>query len=200
MSTETSFHFSHLLQVSKKSLCMLILYNFFHDFIHVYSPGAGADSPQGTKFWRQQKRLITLPICCKFQRNLFEVWIYTFFSWFNTWIYSSTRWSIPRFKVIGLLVPEKKIFLGFYHIWAWRPAWSCDQDHLSKRLFPHPIEATYENWLWLAQWCLRRRCLKNVYDDGRQRTTTEAYLSYKLTKWAFGSSELNFNVSIKCPL
>ena len=51
---------------------------FFHDLIHVYSPGAGADSPQGTKFWCQQKSLITLPICCKFQRNLFEVWFYTF--------------------------------------------------------------------------------------------------------------------------
>ena len=50
---------------------------FFHDFIHVYSPGAGADSPQGTKFWCKQKGLITLPICCKFQRNLFEVWFYT---------------------------------------------------------------------------------------------------------------------------
>ena len=24
--------------------------HFFHGFIHVYSPGAGADSPQGTKF------------------------------------------------------------------------------------------------------------------------------------------------------
>ena len=24
--------------------------HFFHDFIHVYSPGAGADSPKGTKF------------------------------------------------------------------------------------------------------------------------------------------------------
>ena len=23
---------------------------FFHDLIHVYSPGAGTDSPQGTKF------------------------------------------------------------------------------------------------------------------------------------------------------
>ena len=23
---------------------------FFHDFIHVYSPKAGADNPQGTKF------------------------------------------------------------------------------------------------------------------------------------------------------
>ena len=24
--------------------------HFFHDLIHVYSPGTGADSPQGTKF------------------------------------------------------------------------------------------------------------------------------------------------------
>ena len=32
---------------------------------------------QGTKFWCQKKGLITLPICCKFQRNLFEVWFYT---------------------------------------------------------------------------------------------------------------------------
>ena len=46
---------------------------FFHDLIHVYSPGAGADSPQGTKFGCQQKGLVTLPNCCKFQRNLFEV-------------------------------------------------------------------------------------------------------------------------------
>ena len=28
----------------------LILYNFFHDFIHVYSPGAEPDNPLGTKF------------------------------------------------------------------------------------------------------------------------------------------------------
>ena len=179
MSTGTSCHFGHLLQVSKKSLLSLILYKFFHEFIHVYSPGAGADNPRGhncdvngnllslrsfatslknlfevwfytiffmilhmyiapgqglttpwgrnfyanrnilslwsfvasfkqislksdfiqlfhnfihvyspragadrpqaTKFWRQQKGLITLPICCKFQRNLFEVWFYTIF-------------------------------------------------------------------------------------------------------------------------
>ena len=49
---------------------------FFSYFIHIYSPGAGADSPHRTKFWCQQKGLITLPICCKFQRNLFEVWFY----------------------------------------------------------------------------------------------------------------------------
>ena len=34
----------------KKISLSLILCNFFHDFIHVYSPGAGADSPHGTKF------------------------------------------------------------------------------------------------------------------------------------------------------
>ena len=45
---------------------------FFHDLIHAYSPKAGADSPQGTKFC-QQKGLTILPICYKFQRNLFEV-------------------------------------------------------------------------------------------------------------------------------
>ena len=81
ISTETSCHFSHLLQVSKKSLWSLILYNFFHDFIHVYtcSPGAGADNPQGTKFLCQQEHLVTLVICCKFKKNLFEVWFYAIF-------------------------------------------------------------------------------------------------------------------------
>ena len=36
----------------KKMSLKLILYNYFHDLIHVYSPGAGAgaDSPQETKF------------------------------------------------------------------------------------------------------------------------------------------------------
>ena len=47
----------HLLQVPKKYFRSLILYNFFHDLIHVYSPGAEADSPQWTKFWCQQKGL-----------------------------------------------------------------------------------------------------------------------------------------------
>ena len=123
MSTETSCHYGHLLEVSDKSLCSLILYNFchdfirvyspgagvdypwgqncnvnrnllslrsfntgfkhisfksdfihfIHDFIHVYSPEAGADNPLGTKFLCQQEHLVTLVICCKFPKNLFDV-------------------------------------------------------------------------------------------------------------------------------
>ena len=64
----------------------------------------------------------------------------------------------------------------------------CDQDRLSKLSFLHPIEAPYGIWLWLAQWFLRRGCLKSVDDNVRR--ATEAYLFYKLTKWAFGSGEL----------
>ena len=50
MSTERPYHFTHLLQVSKKSLRSLILYNFFMIFkIHVYNPGAGGIKPPGDK-------------------------------------------------------------------------------------------------------------------------------------------------------
>ena len=49
MSTETSCHFGHLLQVSKKKT-EVWFHNFFHDIIHRYSPGAGADNPLGPKF------------------------------------------------------------------------------------------------------------------------------------------------------
>ena len=31
---------------------------------------AGTHNPLGTKFWCQQKFLITLPICCQFKKNL----------------------------------------------------------------------------------------------------------------------------------
>ena len=51
MSTERPCHFAHLLQVSKKYLWSLILYKFLPIFIHVYSPGAGADNALGSGFW-----------------------------------------------------------------------------------------------------------------------------------------------------
>ena len=71
---------------------------------------------------------------------------------------------MPSFKIIGLLVLEKKIFKGFYHISAWRPSWSCDLDHLYKLSFPLPKEAPHKIWLWLAKRFQRRRCL-NIVDD-----------------------------------
>ena len=55
---------------------------------------------------------------------------------------------------------------GFYHIWAWRPSWSCDLDFLYTHWFPFPIDASYKIWLWLAKRFQRRRSLK-LWTDGR---------------------------------
>ena len=33
---------------------------------------------------------------------------------------------------------EVDLFQGFYHIWAWRPSWSCDHHHISKFHFHVP--------------------------------------------------------------
>ena len=63
MSTESPYHFDHMLQVSHKSLWILILHIFLM-FFHMYI------APLWTKSWCQQKSLVTLPICCKFQKNI----------------------------------------------------------------------------------------------------------------------------------
>ena len=55
---------------------------------------------------------------------------------------------------------------GFYHIWAWRPSWSCDLDFLYTHWFPLPIDASFKIWLWLAKRFQRRRSLK-LWTDGR---------------------------------
>ena len=41
-----------------------------------HSPWAGADNPLGPKFWCKQEGLITMVICCKFEKNL-NLWPYT---------------------------------------------------------------------------------------------------------------------------
>ena len=95
---------------------------------------------------------------------------------------------MPSFKIIGLLVLEKKIFKSFYHIWAWRPSWSCDLDHLYKLSFPLPKKAPHTIWLWLAKRFQRRRCLNIVDDkdnyDGRQSKEKKIFKSfYHIWAW-----------------
>ena len=42
---------------------------------------------------------------------------------------------------------EEGFLKDFYHIWAWRPPWSCDPDALNKPSFPLPNEALHKIWL-----------------------------------------------------
>ena len=41
------------------------------------SPRVGADNPLGPKMLCQQEGLIIMVICCKFKKNLFNLWLYT---------------------------------------------------------------------------------------------------------------------------
>ena len=50
MSTESPYHFDHLLQVSKQISFNSDFIHILNDFSHVYSPGAGTDNPLWTKF------------------------------------------------------------------------------------------------------------------------------------------------------
>ena len=56
----------------------------------------------------------------------------------------SPRCYIPSFMKIGLRVLEK-IVEGFYLIWAWRPSWSCDQDHVKTFCISLYLKAFIQN-------------------------------------------------------
>ena len=49
------------------SLKFDFIHFFFHDLIHVYSPGAGIDSPQGTNFYVNRKALSLYPFVASFK-------------------------------------------------------------------------------------------------------------------------------------
>ena len=49
-----------------------------------------------------------------------------------------------KFQLNRPVESKEEDFKDFYHIWAWRPSWSYDQDHLSKLPFPYPKEDLHE--------------------------------------------------------
>ena len=55
----------------------------------------------------------------------------------------------------------------FYHIWAWRPSWSCDPDFMIKLSMPLPKEAPHKISTRSAKWFQRRRSLKLWTTDGQ---------------------------------
>ena len=128
------------------------------------------------KFWCQLKmngKITTLFYCAdgfhfgKFWHNNWKICISRPLGIKYLLNKAKNHWNLAT---IGPITPDEKMknqfhdqLLGsgedFYHIWAWRPSWSYDHDHLKKLLFPWPMEAPYKIWLQLAHWLLRR-CLK----------------------------------------
>ena len=40
---------------------------------------------------------------------------------------------------------EEDFLKGFYHIWAWRPSWSCDQHHVKQIFISLYLKAFIQN-------------------------------------------------------
>ena len=83
----------------------------------------------------------------------------------------------------------RRFLKGFYHKWAWRPSWSCDQIHLSKLLFP-VIRSLHMNCGF--NWSSGFRG-----DDVWKccRTTDDGVIGILLANpWAFGSGELKVQI------
>ena len=55
---------------------------------------------------------------------------------------------------------RRRIFKGFYHIWAWWPSWSMNRDHFSNLSLPQAKEAPHKIWTTLTQRFQRRSHLK----------------------------------------
>ena len=68
MSTESPYHFNHLLQVSSKFLRILILYTIFNVFPHVYSTRAGADNLCGQNSDVNRKALSLCPFVASLKK------------------------------------------------------------------------------------------------------------------------------------
>ena len=53
-------------------------------------------------------------------------------------------------------------FVGFYHIWAWRPSWSYDLNHLIKLSFSNPMEAPHKILISTGQVVSKKKKFENV--------------------------------------
>ena len=56
-----------------------------------------------------------------------------------------------KFQDLWTISSVVEYFEDFYHIWAWRPSWSCDLNHLHKLSFLLSMEAPHKNLALIGQ-------------------------------------------------
>ena len=73
-SNKPEDHWSYIAHLSAEDMLKSVV---IEEKKFKHSPWAGTDNPLGPKFWCQQEGLITMVTCCKFKKNLFNLWLYT---------------------------------------------------------------------------------------------------------------------------
>ena len=91
MSTETSCHFSHLLQVKKKLFAVWFYTIFFMILYKYIAPGQGLTTPWACNFDVNRNILSLRSFVASFKRSLWSLILYIFFLWFIHAQYIVTR-------------------------------------------------------------------------------------------------------------
>ena len=61
----------------------------------------------------------------------------------NNWVGYTSQILLTKSECHLPSCSGEEDFKGFYHIWAWRPSWSCDQNHLRKFSFPRRKKSSH---------------------------------------------------------
>ena len=69
---------------------------------------------------------------------------------------TNATYQVPRSQAFWFW--RRRFLKGFYHIWAWWPSWSCDQNILYKFWLNYHKESSHEIWVQLVQWFVRKLC------------------------------------------
>ena len=141
--------------LKKISLKSWFYTQFFHDFIHVYSPRAGADNPLGQNFDVKIKALSLCPFFANFKRIPLNSDCITYFS----------------IKWLSNILPEEITYERIR-----KQSWHCHKkrsrstqgQHLNELCWAEVLDAAYQAPRSLALWFQRRRFLEvfTIYGRG----------------------------------
>ena len=101
-----------------------------------------------------------------------------------------------NFQVHQPFGSREEDFLSFYHLWAWRPYWSCDLNHLYKLSFLNP---TVPHEIWLLSFSLFNFIFNIIIFLFLCSDCWQRYMSHlmtKLTKWGVRLVETQISLGI----
>ena len=83
-----------------------------------------------------------------------------------------SRCFMPSFVASGLMFPKTSL-RTFYHIWDWRPYWSCDLNAANNCRSPYP-------WRFHTKFCFDEKKMFEIM-NGRTIDGRRSMVFYKLT-------------------
>ena len=94
----------------------------------------------------------------------------------------NATYQVPRSSAFWFW--RRRFLNGFYHIWAWRPSWSCDHNIMYKFWLTYHKESIHESWVQLGKWFVRKLCFNILMGLQYERPKLTGQRS-TLTFWTY---------------